>query len=117
MNSLSVLFYIACFFFFFSDDNVKECVPQITLLVEKELPSVAEEDRLALSIDWSLNLNSSSCNEINLAVSDSKGCVSIFVLNDDSLEVINSWKAHNFEAWIVSFNHWNNSVIYTGERL
>ncbi|XP_075217689.1 diphthine methyltransferase [Lycorma delicatula] len=88
--------------------------PKLVLLVEKELPTHNAEDKLSLSIDWSVGINCCSYNQISLAVSDSKGCISIFLLNDNSLELQYHWKAHEFEAWIVSYNYSNTNVIYTG---
>ena len=45
-----------------------------------------------------------------LVVSDSRGHLTVLELTLDlSLEVIHSWKGHDFEAWIAAFDVWSPS--------
>jgi len=62
---------------------------------------------MSLSIAWSSNEYSSQ----NIAFSDSRGYVSLVNLND---RLIRSFKAHNFESWIVTFNYGEPNILYTG---
>lgn len=69
------------------------------------------EDVLALSVDWSTNKVKSL--EPMLVVSDSKGEVTVFKV-EDKLVRVGCWKGHGFEAWIGAFNYWNPDVFYSG---
>ncbi|XP_043599066.1 diphthine methyltransferase [Bombus pyrosoma] len=81
----------------------------LELLVQKRVG----DEVLALSLDW---CTGRLMNEVSLkiVVSDSKGFVSLFELNENELNEINSWSAHGFEAWIAAFNYWNTNIIYSG---
>lgn len=48
-----------------------------------------------------------------IAVSDSKGCVSIVDL-EESDRVSHHWKAHDYEAWICAFDYHNTSHVFSG---
>lgn len=73
------------------------------------------EDLLALSLDWSTN---KMFNEHpKLAISDSKGRVTLWSLQDGGLEQQGGWTVHKFEAWITAFNYWNDDVFYSGTYL
>ncbi|CAD1478223.1 unnamed protein product, partial [Heterotrigona itama] len=90
-----------------NDDENKS----LDLLIQKR---IADKDEvLALSLDW---CTGRLVNEINLkiVVSDSKGFVSLFELNENELNKINSWSAHGFEAWIAAFDYWDTNMIYSG---
>ena len=68
----------------------------------KQVAKFCLEDRLALSLDWSLN------NSGQIVVSDSKGELTILSLTPElNLEVVSSWKGHDFEAWIAAFDVWS----------
>ena len=69
-------------------------------------------DCLALSLDWS-NCKLKSDNP-NIVVSDSNGKIHIISLQQDTLKIVHSFKAHDFEAWISAYNYWNPNLIYTG---
>lgn len=67
------------------------------------------DNRLALSCDWH------DCDKI--AVSDSQGSVSCLSISGDqcSTNVDSSWKAHDYEAWVTSFDrHSAGQLIYSG---
>jgi diphthine methyl ester acylhydrolase len=65
-----------------------------------------EPDCLALSLD--INLNSRD----KVMASDSKGNISHLDMEHNI--IINQWKAHDFEAWTVAFNTFNDSIIFSG---
>ena len=71
-------------------------------------------DILALSLDWNSRRNATD-KELEIAVSSSKGTVSIFSIKDNLIEnVWNRENCHEYEAWITSFDAWNRNVIFTG---
>ncbi|XP_013199664.1 diphthine methyltransferase isoform X1 [Amyelois transitella] len=70
-----------------------------------------DEDVLALSVDWSTNKVNS--DDVFLVVSDSSGRVTLLRLSED-LEKVGEWKSHDYEAWIVGFNYWNQTIFYSG---
>ncbi|XP_076293228.1 diphthine methyltransferase [Lasioglossum baleicum] len=85
----------------------------LELLMEKKVAD--DEEVLALSLDWCSGRWSHD-NESNLSivVSDSKGSLTLFEINENELICINSWHAHEFEAWITAFDYWDTNVIYSG---
>lgn len=90
---------------------------RIELLLEKKIRQV-EDEVLALSLDWSTGKSpSDGVQEAKITVSDSKGCVSLFYLNQDNLTLNAFQKAHDFEAWITCFDYWDTNVIYTGIQI
>lgn len=62
-----------------------------------------EPDCLALSLDVHNGV---------IAASDSKGKISLLNLEQNSLTT--QWKAHDFEAWTVALDRFNDNVIYSG---
>ncbi|XP_076160276.1 diphthine methyltransferase [Ptiloglossa arizonensis] len=85
----------------------------LKLLTETKISH--SDDVLALSLDWCTGrwMDNNKSNS-KIVVSDSKGYVSLFEINENELNKINSWPAHEFEAWIAAFDYWNINVIYTG---
>lgn len=63
---------------------------------------------MSLSIAWSRPNNKSQ----SIAFSDSRGYITLVNLNNN--QILQSFKAHNFEAWIVTFNHAEPNILYTG---
>uniref|UniRef100_A0A1B0DD13 Anaphase-promoting complex subunit 4-like WD40 domain-containing protein n=1 Tax=Phlebotomus papatasi TaxID=29031 RepID=A0A1B0DD13_PHLPP len=65
------------------------------------------QDNIALSLDWN------SQNK-QILVSDSKGYISLLDLaNNSTINLINRWKAHSFEAWTCSFYKNNPDIVLT----
>ncbi|XP_017884676.1 diphthine methyltransferase isoform X2 [Ceratina calcarata] len=88
---------------------------KLAFLTEKRI--VNTDETLALSLDWSHSGSSTSTNDEpnpRIVVSDSKGVVSLFEMNGDGLDPVCSWTAHEFEAWIATFDYWDANVIYSG---
>ena len=51
----------------------------------------------------------------NLVVSMSDGSVALLSPeNGAGLSVVDTWTAHEFEAWIAAWDYWDTNVIYTG---
>lgn len=75
-----------------------------------DLPNTGSELHMSLSISW-------SCPNDNgfqyIAFSDSRGFITLVNFNDG---FIRSFKAHNFEAWIVTFNNGEPNILYTGSQ-
>jgi len=49
-----------------------------------------------------------------IAVSDSGGCLNLVDVSKSSLQILQSWKAHEYEAWICAYNYWDPNIIYSG---
>ncbi|XP_075155113.1 diphthine methyltransferase isoform X2 [Haematobia irritans] len=78
-----------------------------------------DKDLLALSLDWGKSVageNMASNNlEDRIITSDSKGNISLLSWSAErNLEMIRTWHAHDFEAWICAFDKWNKNLAYTG---
>lgn len=74
-----------------------------------------EDEILALSLDWNTaRWTENSTEKIEIAVSDSKGTISLFSFDGENLEVRAVCKLHEFEAWITAFDYWSMNVIYSG---
>ncbi|CAH1179744.1 unnamed protein product [Phaedon cochleariae] len=71
-----------------------------------------ESETLVLSLDWSTGIYQS--NEPEIICSDSKGNIHLLHLCGDSLQLIDTWNAHKFEAWIAAFYYWNTNIIFSG---
>lgn len=80
----------------------------LSIYASFDLPKTEGESHMSLSIAWSRpNENGSQC----IAFSDSHGYITLVNLNDGH---ISSFKAHNFESWIVTFNYEDPNILYTG---
>ncbi|KAL0368092.1 UNVERIFIED_CONTAM: Diphthine methyltransferase [Sesamum calycinum] len=62
---------------------------------------------MCLCIDW----NSSATS---MAVGLSDGSVSIISLDESQLNILQEWKAHDFELWAASFDIQQPMLVYTG---
>ncbi|XP_061401080.1 diphthine methyltransferase [Musca vetustissima] len=72
-----------------------------------------DNNLLALALDW--RQCSDKNDEYEILTSDSKGNISLVTRsNERPLEILKSWHAHNFEAWICAFDKWDINRVYTG---
>jgi len=67
---------------------------------------------IALSLSWSTDITAAA--QPCIASSYSSGEVQVSQLSPTSLTKLNTWKAHEYEAWICAFNHFNPSIVYSG---
>ncbi|KAF2358134.1 WD40-repeat-containing domain [Trinorchestia longiramus] len=74
--------------------------------------TVKTDGALALSLDWSNRAQESLVP--HLAVSDSKGYLSVYELNSSSLKLLHQGNCHSFEAWITAFSYRNPDTVYSG---
>lgn len=93
---------------------------KIELIMEKKLRE-AEEEILALSLDWSTGKfpscdDNGDVEEAKIIVSDSKGWITLFNFNTTVLNIVESKRVHDFEAWIAAFNYWDPNTIYSGNN-
>ncbi|KAL2649766.1 hypothetical protein R1flu_017894 [Riccia fluitans] len=66
---------------------------------------------ICLYVDW----NPSSASESpQVAVSLSDGSLYVVDIGQGELEVISSWHAHGFEAWVVSYDSWKPQILFSG---
>ncbi|GBB98557.1 hypothetical protein RclHR1_03260015 [Rhizophagus clarus] len=72
------------------------------------------EENLCLSLDWSNRMGDLN-QKTSIVVSQSDGNVVVLsVDNQFGIHETNKWMAHDFEAWIATFNYWDTNLIYTG---
>lgn len=80
----------------------------LSIYASFDLPKTDGESHMSLSIAWSRpDVNGSQ----SIAFSDSRGYITLVNLND---QLVRSFKAHNFESWIVTFNYEDPNILYTG---
>lgn len=77
------------------------------------------EKALCLSLDWTNPAgNTSTPLDARLIVSQSNGTLAMVpTLNHDILdeEIIDTWSAHDYEAWIAAWDCWSNgNVVWSG---
>ncbi|GFP88097.1 diphthamide biosynthesis protein 7 homolog [Phtheirospermum japonicum] len=72
-----------------------------------EVSGKSVSSSMCLCIDW----NSSATS---LAVGLSDGSVSIVSLHEAQLNILQEWKAHDFELWAASFDIQQPMLVYTG---
>jgi diphthamide biosynthesis protein 7 len=80
---------------------------RLVLTLVQSAKGAGEGDALALSLDW----NDSAPAQI--VVSDSKGRIHLVQL-DSALQVISSFEAHDFEAWVTCFDAFDANLVYSG---
>ncbi|KAM7316615.1 hypothetical protein ACRRTK_024346 [Alexandromys fortis] len=53
---------------------------------------------------------------LKIISSDSKGQLHLLMVNEGAaeLQLVASWPAHQFEAWIAAFNYWRTELVYSG---
>lgn len=79
--------------------------PETNAISQNHVQSVGA-DRLALSCDW--------YDGCKIVVSDSSGHVSCFSVSDQGSDLIHTWKAHDYEAWVASFDRHSDQLVYSG---
>ncbi|KAI8097486.1 WD40-repeat-containing domain protein [Halteromyces radiatus] len=90
-----------------SEDNV-------TNFVQKQHIQVTEDhSNLCLSLDWSTRRFPESTST-QCIVSHSNGDLSLVSNNNSEWQVMESWHAHDLEAWIAAFDYWDPHRIYSG---
>ncbi|XP_038192938.1 diphthine methyltransferase isoform X2 [Arvicola amphibius] len=76
-----------------------------------------EERGLSLSLDWSTGKPGRAKDQpLKIISSDSKGQLHLLMVNEGAaeLQLVASWPAHHFEAWIAAFNYWHTELVYSG---
>ena len=73
---------------------------------QDHVQSIGEDGRLALSCDW--------FEGYKLTVSDSNGEISCLSISTNGSELVSTWKAHEYEAWVASFDRHSDQLIYSG---
>lgn len=70
-----------------------------------------------MSLDWSTGKSVRARNQpLKIISSDSKGQLHLLMVNEGAaeLQLVASWPAHHFEAWIAAFNYWQTELVYSG---
>ncbi|XP_050419902.1 diphthine methyltransferase [Adelges cooleyi] len=86
----------------------QEMNPCLNIFTSFDLPKTCGESHMSLSIAWS---NSNTNGLFQLAFSDSNGFITLVNLSDG---ILRSFKAHDYESWIVAYDFWNHNILYTG---
>ncbi|XP_028628694.1 diphthine methyltransferase [Grammomys surdaster] len=76
-----------------------------------------DESCLSLSLDWSTRKSVRAREQpLKIVSSDSKGQLHLLMVNEGTaeLQLVASWPAHHFEAWIAAFNYWQTELVYSG---
>ncbi|KAG8998509.1 hypothetical protein FRB94_006854 [Tulasnella sp. JGI-2019a] len=84
-------------------------------LQEVQKIRVRDPTNLCLSLDWSDRRHVSSGAGNSIVVSSSDGTISILAKSDTGeMDVALSWKAHEFEPWVATWDYWARDVVYSG---
>ena len=75
-------------------------------LISQQYVQSIGSDRLALSCDW--------FDGQMIAVSDSKGELSCLDVTSGGILINSTWKSHDYEAWVTSFDRHSANLIYSG---
>jgi WD40 repeat protein len=90
--------------------SVQNSLQSLNLPLDK-LTSCFVTDGLCLSIDsWNTE------SDVQLVVSNSPGTISILKCVESEVKDLVTWKAHDFEPWIVAWDKWNQNVVLTGKH-
>lgn len=71
----------------------------------------ATSSTLCLSLDWS-NRRGQGVGFIATSLSD--GVISVLRPSEGAWDIAQTWKAHEYEPWVVAFDYWNENVVYSG---
>nr|XP_018264604.1 WD40 repeat domain 85 [Kwoniella dejecticola CBS 10117]OBR86762.1 WD40 repeat domain 85 [Kwoniella dejecticola CBS 10117] len=74
--------------------------------------NVDDDTILCLSLDWSNRLDSSAATSIIASLSN--GNLAHVIPAPTGWEVDSTWKAHDFEPWITSFDCWDANTVWSG---
>lgn len=85
---------------------------QLERIAQLDIDESDGSDLLVLSLDWSTCKYFSA--EPEIVCSDSKGNLHRLKLSNNKLNLLDTWNAHSFEAWISAFNYWDPNVVFTG---
>ncbi|KAJ7517316.1 hypothetical protein O6H91_21G018500 [Diphasiastrum complanatum] len=78
----------------------------------KEAQTKPASSCMCLSLEWDpFPINSSHSR---IVISHSDGSLSTVRLDQGSLELDQTWQAHDFELWTTTFDFWKPSVVYSG---
>ena len=91
--------------------NVYELIPD-EINLKHTISAAHDSPCIALSLSWSSDIMATS--QPCIASSYSTGELQVSQLTPTTLTKVNTWKAHDFEAWICAFNHYNPSIVYSG---
>ena len=76
--------------------------------------SINTKDTMGLSLDWNNRVLNENKN-INISASFSNGGIKVFNFDNERLSCIfNIENAHEYEAWISSFNYYDKNIVYSG---
>lgn len=73
----------------------------------------ATSSTLCLSLDWS-NRRGQGVGFIATSLSD--GVISVLRPSEGAWDIAQTWKAHEYEPWVVAFDYWNENVVYSGKQ-
>ncbi|GFO06777.1 WD repeat domain 85 [Plakobranchus ocellatus] len=79
-------------------------------ITEKISKAKLNSPSLGLSLGFSSSVGGA---KQRVAASDSSGFLSILDI-DKGLEVIDSWQAHDYEAWITAFHKFDGNLVFSG---
>lgn len=91
---------------------LNEETKNLNFIAKYTLETNDNDDLLLLSLDWSTGKYFSEAP--NIVASDSRGNINLFKLIENNLILINSWNAHDYEAWIAAFYYWDTNIIFSG---
>ena len=89
-----------------------ESEPPYLTAIDTGKPWSPPFETLALSLDWSNRLHSTSTP--NLITSYSNGHLCLQSLTPTGLMPLSHWRAHDLEVWIGAFDAHNPSLVYSG---
>lgn len=71
-----------------------------------------DSNSICLSLDWNNRIYQSESPKI--VVSHSDGGISLNDVSEGGITTMETWKGHDFEAWIAAFDHFDPNTVFTG---
>jgi len=105
---------IPCFAQACSDGTISYSeIQETSKLSTKSTTQIPSNNNTAscLSLSWNTRL---SRNSPKLATSLSDGTIHILQKGEDAFEHVSSWKAHEYETWMTTFDPWSPELLYSG---